>query len=211
MTTSAQQLIKGFKRFRARHFTMDNALYKDLAERGQSPKTLIVSCCDSRVDPALVLDCSPGDLFVIRNVANIVPPAGASNTGHHGTSAALEFGVCNLRVENIVVLGHAQCGGIRALVETGICNHGSFIPDWMRLVEGARNEVMAAIPDASPEEKRRECELRAIKVSLRNLLTYPWILEAVEKGTLTLHGWYFDFAAGQLLHYDASTDEFTPF
>jgi carbonic anhydrase len=211
MTTSAQQLVKGFKRFRARHFMMDNALYKDLAERGQSPKTLIVSCCDSRVDPALVLDCSPGDLFVIRNVANVVPPADTGNTGHHGTSAALEFGVCNLKVENIVVLGHAQCGGIRALVEDGICKHGSFIPDWMRLVESARNEVIEAIPDAPLEEKRRECELRAIKVSLRNLLTYPWILENVEKGTLTLHGWYFDFAAGQLLHYDAGTDKFTPF
>lgn len=208
---SLQQLIEGFRRFRERHFTRDNALYSTLVARGQTPKTLVVSCCDSRVDPALVLDCEPGDLFVIRNVANLVPPAESSNSGHHGTSAALEFGVRNLKVEHIIVFGHAQCSGIRALIETGETNSDteSYIGDWMRLAKSARAEVLQEMPDAPLEDKIDACELRAILVSLRNLETFPWIRERVENGTLTLHGWYFDIEDGKLLQYDAAAGKFT--
>lgn len=206
---SPEQLIDGFKRFREHHFANDNALYSTLVARGQTPKTLVVSCCDSRVDPALVLDCAPGDLFVIRNVANLVPPAESSKSGHHGTSAALEFGVRNLKVEHIIVFGHAQCGGIRTLVETGEANDPeSYIDDWMRLVMSARAEVLQEMPDAALEDKIHACELRAILVSLRNLVTFPWIRERVENGTLTLHGWYFDIEAGLLLQYDAAAGTF---
>jgi carbonic anhydrase len=206
---SLQQLIEGFKRFREHHFAADNALYSRLAARGQTPKTLVVSCCDSRVDPALVLDCAPGDLFVIRNVANLVPPAESSSSGHHGTSAALEFGVRNLQVEHIIVFGHAQCGGIRALIETGTANDPeSYIDDWMHLAESARTEVLREMPDATLEEKMHACELRAILVSLRNLTTFPWIRDRIENGTLTLHGWYFDIEDGQLLQYDERTGAF---
>lgn len=205
-----EQLIEGFRRFRERHFASDNVLYSRLVARGQTPRTLVVSCCDSRVDPALVLDCAPGDLFVIRNVANLVPPSENSNSGHHGTSAALEFGVRNLKVEHIIVFGHAQCGGIRALVETGASNNPeSYIDDWMHLADSARAEVLQEMPEATPEEKMHACELRAILVSLRNLITFPWIRERVENGTLTLHGWYFDIEDGRLLQYDAAADTFT--
>lgn len=208
MTSSPQKLIDGFVRFRERHFARDDGLFRQLVAQGQTPKTLVVACCDSRVDPALVLDCAPGDLFVIRNVANLVPPS-EGRVGHHGTSAALEFGVRNLGVEHIIVLGHAHCGGIQALVETGgINNPDSFIDDWMHLVESARASVAQDMPHASLEDQVYACEQRAILVSLHNLMTFPWVRERVEKGTLTLHGWYFDIEHGQLLRYNTSTNMF---
>lgn len=207
---SPQQLIQGFRRFRERHFTRDDALYRQLVEQGQTPKILVVACCDARVDPAIVLDCAPGDLFVIRNVANLVPPS-ENLGGHHGTSAALEFGVRNLGVKHIIVLGHAHCGGIRALMESaGGSDQYSFIGDWVRLVESARAGVEQDMPEASKEVRLRNCEQRAILVSLDNLMTFSWVRERVENGVLKLHGWYFDIERGQLLSHDATTGEFVP-
>lgn len=207
--TFPEKLIQGFRRFREQHFTQDDALYRQLVAEGQTPLTLVVACCDARVDPALVLDCAPGDLFVIRNVANLVPPSGTLS-GHHGTSSALEYGVRNIGVQHIIVLGHAHCGGIRTLVETaGANNPDSFIDDWMHLVEDARAEVERDMPGASLDDRVQACEQRAILISLRNLMTFPWVRERVEGGTLTLRGWYFDIEHGQLLQYDASTDAFT--
>lgn len=206
--TSPQQLIQGFIRFREQHFARNDGLFRQLVAQGQAPKTLVVACCDSRVDPALVLDCAPGDLFVIRNVANLVPPL-EGRAGHHGTSAALEFGVCNLEVQNIIVLGHAQCGGIRSLVEAGHThNPESFIDDWMHLAESARASVEQDMPDAPLQDRVHACEQRAILVSLQNLMSFPWVRERVEKGQLTLHGWYFDIGQGQLLGYKATTNMF---
>ncbi|MES1981161.1 MAG: carbonic anhydrase [Pseudomonadota bacterium] len=206
---SPEELTQGFQRFRERHFAKDNALYSNLVARGQTPKTLIVGCCDSRVDPSLILDCAPGDLFVIRNVANLVPPADPSNSGHHGTSAALEFGVRNLQVAHVIVMGHAQCGGIGALVQSGgISSPDTFIGEWMHLAESARAEVMREMPNASLEDQIRSCEQRAILVSLRNLMTFSWVRERVENGTLTLHGWYFDIEHGRLLRYNSTTGAF---
>lgn len=202
------QLIEGFARFRGNHFSTEDVLYRNLVEQGQTPKFLIVGCCDSRVDPALIFDCAPGDLFVIRNVANLVPPA-EDRVGHHGTTAALEYGVRNLGVEHIVVLGHAHCGGIHSLMGSlGLSNPNSFIDDWMSLVESARASVVLDFPDAAEEQRQRACEQRAILVSLQNLQTFPWINQRVEQGTLTLHGWYFDIQQGQLLGYDATTRQF---
>ena len=202
------QLIEGFARFRGSHFATGDVMYRNLVEQGQTPKFLIVGCCDSRVDPALIFDCAPGDLFVIRNVANLVPPA-EDRVGHHGTTAALEYGVRNLGVEHIVVLGHGQCGGIHNLMGSqGLSNPNSFIDDWMSLVESARASVVLDFPDASEEQRQRACEQRAILVSLQNLQTFPWINQRVEQGTLTLHGWYFDIQQGQLLGYDATIRQF---
>lgn len=205
--SSPKQLIEGFSRFRERHFAKDDALFRELVEQGQTPKTLVVACCDARVDPALILDCAPGDLFVIRNVANLVPPA--ENQGHyHGTSAALEFGVRNLGVENIIVLGHAQCGGIHALLEGGVTKDDSFIAEWMGIVDAARGQVEQEFAGADNKVRQRACEQQAILVSLNNLMTFSWIRERIEQGTLTLHGWYFDIENGQLLGYDAATRQF---
>jgi len=206
--SSPEKLIEGFRRFRERHFASSTSQFQDLAQFGQTPQALVVACCDSRVDPALVLDCEPGDLFVIRNVANLVPPA--ENLGHfHGTSAALEFGVQNLGVPHIIVLGHAQCGGIQALLEGGIHKQDSFIAEWMGIAGAARQKADQELSGLDDKRLRqRACEQQAILVSLDNLMTFSWIRERVEQGKVTLHGWYFDIEVGEILGYNATTDQF---
>ncbi|MDD5301415.1 MAG: carbonic anhydrase [Gallionella sp.] len=205
--SSPTQLIEGFARFRERHFAKDDALFRELVEQGQTPKTLVVACCDARVDPALILDCAPGDLFVIRNVANLVPPA--ENQGHyHGTSAALEFGVRKLNVEHLIVLGHAHCGGIRALLEGDMQKEDAFISEWMGIADAARERVSREFADAGSAAHQCACEQQAILVSLDNLMTFHWIRERVEQGLLALHGWYFDIERGELLGYNAAARRF---
>jgi carbonic anhydrase len=205
--SSLQQLIDGFQRFRERHFAEEGAQFHDLVQFGQTPKALVVACCDSRVDPALVLDCAPGDLFVIRNVANLVPPA--ENQGHfHGTSAALEFGVRNLGVQHVIVLGHAQCGGIHALLEGSVDKEDSFIAGWMGIADAAREHVEQQHALADSKLRHRICEQQAILGSLENLMTFSWIRERVEQGRLALHGWYFDIEQGELLGYDPASRKF---
>ncbi|MEW5902767.1 MAG: carbonic anhydrase [Pseudomonadota bacterium] len=208
--TNPADLIEGFHRFRERHFTDDDAFYRQLVQEGQAPRILVVACCDSRVDPALVLDCAPGDLFVIRNVANLVPPDENRIGGRHGTSAALEYGVKILGVEHVIVLGHAHCGGIRALMSgSGLEDgQGSFIDSWMRLASQARDKVLQEMPQASVEVLERACEQQAILSSLENLRSFSWIRERVEAGSLKLHGWYFDIEHGQLMEYDPAAQRF---
>lgn len=208
MTLWPHALIEGFLRFRRQRFPADDVNYLRLFDEGQKPKFLIIGCCDSRVDPALIFDCAPGELFVVRNVANIVPPAG-DRTGHHGTTSALEYGVCNLEVEHIVILGHAHCGGIQNLLSSGgVANPNSFIDDWMSLVESARVTVERDFAGESETVRRRACEQRAILVSLKNLATFPWIAQRVADKKLALHGWYFDIPQGQLLGYNTQTQAF---
>jgi carbonic anhydrase len=205
--SSPDQLIAGFRRFREQTFAEDDTRFQDLVQFGQTPSTLVVGCCDSRVDPALILDCAPGDLFVIRNVANLVPPA--ENQGHyHGTSAALEFGVRNLAVQHIIVLGHAQCGGIHALLEGGVSSDDSFISEWMTIADAARRKIEQELAGAGSEERHRACEKQAILVSLANLMTFSWIRERVEQGSLALHGWYFDIERVELLGYNPASGGF---
>jgi carbonic anhydrase len=205
---SPDKLIEGFRRFREEHFTENDALYRQLVTEGQAPKIMVVACCDARVDPAIVLDCAPGDLFVIRNVANLVPPAESRNSGRHGTSAALEFGVRNLGVEHIIVLGHAQCGGIRSLFSGSDAESDSYISSWMRMAEEVHAGVLRDLPEATQQQQQMACEQRAILVSLDNLMTFPWVREQVDKGALTLHGWYFDIEHGQLLQYSPASGAF---
>lgn len=202
---SIEQLLKGFRRFREKHFVDDHAHFRDLVQFGQNPLVMVVACCDSRVDPALVLDCTPGDLFVIRNVANLVPPA-EDFDHYHGTSAALEFGVVNLGVRHIIVLGHAQCGGIRALLDGGISNGDSYVAKWMNIADAARRKVELAGLDS--KACHRACEQQAVLSSLSNLMTYAPIRERVEQNKLKLHGWYFDIESGDLLGYNAVTCNF---
>ncbi|MDP2760526.1 MAG: carbonic anhydrase [Sideroxyarcus sp.] len=208
--TRPVDLISGFHRFRQQHFGEADALYRQLVQDGQTPKILMVACCDSRVDPSLVMDCAPGDLFVIRNVANLIPPAEDSDYGRHGTSAALEYGVRILGVEHIIVLGHSQCGGIRALLAgNGVSTDGtSYISSWMRVADEARQAVLKKQPQMNEDERERACEQQAILCSLDNLMTFSWVREGVAAGTLGLHGWYFDIQHGQLLQYDAANRRF---
>ncbi len=208
MSSSPQQLVQGFQRFRQRHFDQHDSLYLQLVKQGQTPKILVVACCDSRVDPALVLDCAPGDLFVIRNVGNLVPPV-ESRAGHHGTSAAIEYALRILGVEHIIVLGHAHCAGIHTLLsEGGLSQADSYLGDWMSLAESARASVIAEMPRAALAEQLQACEQRAILVSLDNLMTFPWVRERVASGKLTLHAWYFDIEHGELLGFDKNMNKF---
>jgi carbonic anhydrase len=204
-----QKFISGFKQFQRSYFGENQELFDKLKQR-QQPRAMIVSCCDSRVDPAILTSSEPGDLFVVRNVANLVPPCEV-DVGHHGISAALEFGVCSLGVEHIIVLGHSQCGGIRALMEDSYgSGEGGFISRWMDIAAPAREKIRKEMPEKSIEIQSRACEQAAILLSLENLLTFPWIAQRVKKGTLFLHGWYFDLSQGELLGYDATTETLIP-
>ncbi len=196
------KLLDGYKRFRDQYFHQEPELFVNLAARGQAPAVAVIACCDSRVDPAIIMDCEPGDLFIIRNVANLIPPYDPDGR-HHGTSAALEFAVCGLKVSHIIVIGHAQCGGIRALLKGDDAGQpGDFVASWMRIADGARNETLGNPALKTADERARYCEHAAIRSSLDNLLTFPWIKERVEQRQLCCHGWYFDIGSGELLRYD---------
>lgn len=200
------RLIKGFKRFQENYFKSDDTLYEYLG-KGQIPKVLVVGCCDSRVDPAILTDCRPGDLFVLRNVANLVPPY-EPDTRYHGVSAGVEYAVQVLGVEHVIVLGHSCCGGIDALMRSGTERFGQFIDHWIEIARPAMEAVKHDLAQKSPDLQRRACEQASILLSLENLLTFPWVAERVRAGTLALHGWYFDLIAGELLGYHADTGEF---
>ncbi len=205
-----ERFITGFQRFQQQYFDTAPDLFQDL-RAGQHPRTLLIGCSDSRVDPALLLGCDPGDIFTIRNVANLVPPH-ERRTGHQGVAAAIQFAVDSLRVDRVIVLGHSSCGGIRALVEQRLPSEGEtdFIGRWVRIAEPARERTMRQMPLASDADRRRACELGAILVSLKNLETFPWVAQRVAEGNLTLHGWYFDMNAGALLAYSPRADAFLP-
>lgn len=203
---TTEKLFEGFQRFKSKYFGDDSALYASMRE-GQPAKTLMIACCDSRVDPAILTDCDPGDLFTVRNVANLVPPC--EEGGHyHGTSSALEFAVNGLEVQNIIVMGHANCGGIRALWQGQGASGSQFIHQWVSIAEEAKNWVEANHQHDDEAAKIKACEQRAVLVSLNNLLTFDWIKQRVENGALSLHGWYFDIAAGELRAYNPDTQKF---
>jgi len=205
--TDIKKFIAGFKRFQENYFGHDQELFGQL-KQGQRPSTLVIACSDSRVDPAILTDCKLGDLFVVRNVANLVPPY-ETGGGLHGVSTALEFGVCVLEVQHIIVLGHRQCGGVHALMN-GIPKgaKGEFIVNWVNIAARARERVLTELPDASPQEQWYACEEASILVSLENLLTFPWIKERVQQGALMLHGWYFDIETGELGAYEPFSGRF---
>ncbi len=186
-------LIAGYRRFRATAWPERRRLFEDLAERGQRPQAMVIACADSRVDPAMVFDAGPGEMFVLRNVANLVPPY-APDGGCHGTSAALEFAVLGLQVRHVIVLGHGLCGGIRALLEGVPPPAGDFLGPWIGTAARARDRVLAH-PPADPQ---LATEYAGIELSLENLLTFPWIAERVSDGSLRLHGAHFDVRTGVL-------------
>ncbi len=207
--TSINDLLQGFHRFRRKNFEPNRDLFNQLAMKGQTPRTLLIGCSDSRVDPAILTDSAPGDLFVIRNVANLIPPCETGGR-YHGTSAAVEYAVCNLEVDNIIVLGHSRCGGINALLEGyGENDEGEgYIAPWVRIAAPARDEVLRRWPDASREFKQRACERACVRISLTNLLTFPFIRQRVESKSLSLYGWYYDLENGELMQYDPDKDRF---
>jgi carbonic anhydrase len=199
------KFIAGFQRFQEKYFSEDRDLFARLSQ-GQRPKTMIVACADSRVDPALLTGAIPGEMFVVRNVANLVPPYEPSGS-FASVPAALEFAVLSLGVEHIIVLGHARCGGIHALM-SGDGAHGEFIGKWVGIAMRARERVLAELPAKSSPLQERACEQASILVSLENLMTYPWIERRVAAGAVHLHGWYFDIAEGELSCYNPAQNAF---
>ncbi len=195
-----EKLSKGHNRFLDGYFKQNRARLEKLAQQ-QTPEIAMVSCCDSRVDPTILFDAEPGDIFIIRNVANLVPPF-ETKGDYHGTSAALEFAVRYLKVKQLVVLGHARCGGIRALMENDkpvqSVESDGFINSWMQLAAAAKQEVLAREDLHSQDERIHACEKTAVKYSLQNLLTYPWIRQRVAEGKLELVGFYYNLYSGEL-------------
>jgi carbonic anhydrase len=190
-----KELLAGYERFRANGWPEQRRVFESLATNGQSPKALVVACVDSRVEPAMIFDTEPGAMLTVRNVANLVPPF-APDSAYHGTSAALEFGVRVLSVPHLIVLGHSLCGGVQALLEGAPDNAHEFIAPWMSMAEAARRRALRCTP---VEERRQCCEQEVIKVSLHNLMTFPWISERASAGELALHGAWFDIRTGVLM------------
>jgi carbonic anhydrase len=189
------ELIAGYRRFRATTWPERRAVMQDLAARGQRPLAAVIACADSRLDPSAIFDAAPGALFVVRNVANLVPPY-QPDAAYHGTSAALEFAVKGLGISTIMVMGHAQCGGVQALMQGGGGELSDFVMPWMRIA--ARASARVASCGVAPQDRQAACERETIKVSLENLLTFPWIAAQVANGTLRLDGAYYGIATGVL-------------
>ena len=207
--TQIAPLIDGYRTFRSQAFPETRQLYRELVEHGQSPRVMIVSCCDSRVDPTTIFSAQPGDLFVVRNVANLVPPHELRGD-NHSVSAALEFAVLGLNVAHIMVLGHAGCGGVKAFLE-GLSRPNPdlpFVTKWTSLLEPASARISLDVEEQGVEGRQRAMEQAAIVGSLDNLRTFPYIDERVVQGTIALHGAYFDIATGDLSVYDAGRDRF---
>ncbi|MYM27564.1 carbonic anhydrase [Duganella sp. CY15W] len=203
-----EKFISGFNRFQQQYFNENPDLYGNL-RAGQRPGTLLIGCCDSRVDPVLLTGSDPGDMFVVRNIANLVPPC--TPTASAGVSSAIEFAVCELEVERIIVLGHARCGGIRAVMAPKpVQRETDFVGQWMRIAQPVAERVRRDLAHRSSEEQHHACELASILLSLDNLLTYPWLKRRVDQGKLKLHGWYFDLESGALMAYSARQQQFLP-
>jgi len=203
-----RKFVQGYKDFYKNYFQSDSNIYEDLVRRGQSPETLVIACSDSRTDPAIITGSQPGEMFVVRNVAAIVPPY-RHDTNHHGTSAAIEFAVKTLKVKHIVILGHSMCGGIQALAHRDTTEQEyEFLAQWMDIATPARDAVEAELGDASEPIKQRALEQAVILVSLNNVMTFPWVAAKVRAGELQIHGWYFDLKSGQIFRYKEKTQSF---
>jgi carbonic anhydrase len=207
-------LMQGYEKFLTGRFPQEHERFRELAEKGQRPKTMVIGCCDSRVSPEVIFDAGPGELFVLRNVANLVPPY-EPDEHYHGASAALEYAVIALKVQHIVVLGHAQCGGVRAFAESRVdpyarpLSHGDFIGRWIRLLEPAA-ERAGPPPDPVDENYAERLAFESIKLGLQNLRSFPWIRTLERRLFLHLHGAYFGVMDGRLLALDESKDAFVP-
>lgn len=208
--TDFSGLLDGYRRFKATGWQQQRERWSELAE-GQSPRLMVIACSDSRVDPTVIFDTSPGEIFMVRNVANMVPPFETA-PGHHGVSAALEFAVTQLEIPEIVVLGHQSCGGCAAALtqrfENKAKGEGGFIADWMSLLDEARERVVAE--HGKGQEAARALEFEAVKVSIANLRTFPCIPVRERAGRLRIHGAYFAVATGVLHILDEDSGAFAP-
>jgi len=206
-----ERLLKGFADFRLGYYREHLDLFEKLATEGQSPKILIVGCADARVDPGILTQTMPGDIFTVRNVGAMVPPAQLPpDERHHGTSSAIEYAVRGLGVEHVVILGHALCGGIAALVDgkSGAFANFDYLSTWTSIAQDVRDGVLRELKGRSREEIVRVVEQAAVVNSVGNLMTFPWIAERVANGTLALHAWWFNLTKGQLYAFNPTSAAF---
>jgi carbonic anhydrase len=201
-------LLTGYRNFMSGRYAAESRRYRELAREGQTPETMVIACCDSRAAPEAIFDAGPGELFVVRNVANLVPPY-APDGEYHSTSASLEFGVQSLKVRNIVVMGHGRCGGIRAALDPAASplSPGDFIGKWMSLVAPAADAV-ASNTMMTAGERQTALERISIRYSIANLRTFPCISILEAKGRLALHGAWFDISTGELWVMNRDTGDF---
>ena len=209
MSHFPEHLTDRFRRFKYRHFTQNMDHYETLATHGQDPDVMVVSCCDSRVDPETIFSAMPGELFVMRNVANLVPPYETSGR-FHGVSAALEFAALNLRVRHLVIMGHSGCGGVKAALDHDAARQteAKFIDGWMSMLDEARLKVLTAHQGNARGELVAALEREGVKTSLTNLRTFPFIQDLESKGRISLYGAYFDIKSGNLFVLNPATGEF---
>ncbi|HET7414028.1 MAG TPA: carbonic anhydrase [Pararhizobium sp.] len=208
MNNFPTELLAGYRDFRNGRYAAESQRYHELAERGQRPQTLVIACCDSRTAPEIVFNCAPGEIFVIRNIANLIPPW-QPDPHFHGTSAALEFAVQALKVAHIVILGHGRCGGIQAALDPNAepLSPGDFIGRWMHLLKPAAERIADA-NGLTRGERQTALERISIRHSIANLRTFPWIKALEDAGKLELHGAWFDISAGELWVMDPETGDF---
>jgi carbonic anhydrase len=199
MQKSLEKMLLGYEKFQEKYVKSGSRLLQRLSHQGQTPEVMVVSCCDSRVDPALIMGGDPGDFFIVRNVANIIPPY-EKDGAHHGTSAALEFGICFLNVKHLIVMGHSQCGGILSLFAPSHSPGDDFISRWMDLLE--KPDPTLQSPDAYAK--------MALLQSYKNALGFPWIASRVEAKTLVIHLWFFDISSGKISSYAPRQKDFVP-
>ncbi len=195
-------LLGRLSRFERQFFPRYEKTYRRLVEEGQQPKTLFIGCSDSRIVPFALMDCGPGDLFISRNVGNLVPPWDMS-AGFHGTAAAIEYAALQLKVQNIIVCGHSHCGAIRGLYEEQP-REATHLRKWLELARGAE------LPGCDSPEAIRRVEQRSIVLQIERLMSYPMVASRVQAGDLFLHGWYYVIEDGQVLVLDAGSGRFEP-
>jgi carbonic anhydrase len=209
MSSFPEKLADRYRRFHHRHFLPKAEEYEELATHGQNPEAMVISCSDSRVDPETIFSAMPGEMFVVRNVANLVPPYETGGK-FHGVSSAIEFAVLNLRIKHLIIMGHSGCGGVKAALDqsAAIQTEAQFISRWMSMLDDARLRVLAAHQDSPHHVKLAALEQEGIKNSIKNLRTFPFVSDAENRGKLSLHGAYFDIAAGTLSVLNHSRGEF---
>jgi len=207
------RLLKGFADFRLGYYQEHLDLFEKLATEGQSPKILIIGCSDARVDPGILTQTRPGDIFTVRNIAAMVPPAvNPPDQTQHGTSAAIEYAVRGLEVEHVVVLGHALCGGIAALVDgvNSVYATYDYVSTWTAVARNVRDVAVHDLAGRPREEIVRAVEQAAVVNSVANLMGFPWLAERVAAGTLVLHAWWFNLTEGQLYAFNPEAATFDP-
>ncbi|WP_299869281.1 carbonic anhydrase [uncultured Hoeflea sp.] len=208
MSTFPTKLLEGYQTFMGGRYTAERERYRDLAEAGQEPHTLVIACCDSRAAPETIFNCGPGEMFVVRNVANLVPPY-APDGSFHATSAALEYAVQSLRIRQIVVLGHGRCGGIKAALDSNAAplSPGDFIGQWMGLLKPAAQQIQDSLLLTSGE-RQFALEHISIRNSIVNLRSFPCVKILEERGKLAIHGAWFDISTGELWVMDPASGDF---